>query len=837
MFVFTSCTNNYIPKARILSSTLKNIHPDWTFCLVLSEDLPRGFDIANEPFDRMLSIEELGIPNFWSWLFRHRLVEICTAAKGPAMNHFLEREDHEKVMYLDPDIMVVNSLSPIANLLDEHDILLTPHLLAPQPDLNSVVHNEICSLQHGTYNLGFVAIARREQGIAFARWWSDRLYHFCYDDIPGGLFTDQRWCDLAPAFFSKLHIIRDPGYNAASWNLTDRTITRRKDGTFMANNSLLRFYHFTGFDSGAGHAATQVFGKDMPTVSDLWTIYEKKLRAFGHAKLGNCSWKYAFFPNDEHITDDMRLLYRARPDLQQAFPNPFDLSNPTWNYLAWYKNRQGETESKDQNKWSKLINLTISLKRKYVKSPKAILHQIVTAWKFFRLGGLKELAHRICLFVQNTLASDSLHGQPTANPPATTEPLTTIGEINSNIVHLSSLLVKTDPLAASAEEAANSNLLKDLLDRKNRPVCIIDHKWGGGANEYRVTCIQKYLQAGRAVLLAVYNEQTGLVELEALHGSEQLCFTANNLQELKDRRFPRLSRIIINELISWNEGYNKELTNIIGDIPNIIEQILGLAGAHKAPIEYLFHDFFSVCPSLNLLGKDSSFCSIPTDLTRCDDCLKYNSHLCAPLPNSLTINAWRDAWKKLIINAEKLVFFSESTRSLVERAYPVRREQVKIAPHTPLIYYASTIRIPKRGSMVIAVVGDIKMHKGADIVIKVAKLLLDEDPTARVVVIGEIEYKHIPSNMVVTGKYFRKNLPDLLVQHHATVGFIPSICPETFSYVTQELMALELPLVCFDLGAPAERIGPWENGLIAPKMNAKSALETLQKLDARRFDN
>jgi hypothetical protein len=98
MLVFTSCSNNYIPKARILGSTLKNNHPDWTFCLVLSEDPPQGFDLSNEPFDRLLSIEELHIPNFWSWLFRHRVVEICTAAKGPAIYHFLERERHEKVI-------------------------------------------------------------------------------------------------------------------------------------------------------------------------------------------------------------------------------------------------------------------------------------------------------------------------------------------------------------------------------------------------------------------------------------------------------------------------------------------------------------------------------------------------------------------------------------------------------------------------------------------------------------------------------------------------------------------------------------------------------------------
>jgi lipopolysaccharide biosynthesis protein/glycosyltransferase involved in cell wall biosynthesis len=835
MLVFTCCTNNYIPKARILSSTLKSIHPDWTFCLVLCEDPPQGFDLANEPFDRMLSIEELNIPNFSTWLFHHRLVEICTATKGLAMYHFLEREGHEKVIYLDPDIMVMNSLSPLADLLDEHDILLTPHQLSPQPDLDSVVHNEICSLQHGVYNLGFVGVARREQGIAFAQWWRDRLYHFCYDDIPGGLFTDQRWCDLAPAFFSKLHIIRDPGYNAASWNLTDRTITRRADGEFMANNSCLRFYHFTGFDSGAGHAATQVFGKGMPAVFELWTIYEEKLKAFGHAELGKCGWKYACFPNGEQITDDMRLLYRVRPDLQQVFPNPFDFSNPTWNYLVWYKNQAVEGESKVRHKWTKVISLMIILEKKYVKSPRDLLHNISNAWKSFRLGGVRGFLHKAYDFAHSALASESLQGQRMRTQPATTEPLTPLREINFNIVELRTLLAPKEPLGTAAEKDANSVLLYSLLGRKNCPVCIIDHNWGGGANEYRATRIQQYLQAGQAVLLATYNQRTCLVELEAMHGSAHLSFTANNLRELEDSRFPRLDRIIINELISWMTGSTGMPTNLIGDIPRIVGQIVGLARTHTAAMEYMFHDFFSVCPSLNLLDKNYKFCGIPADPKHCDACLKNNSHLCSSLPKGFTIDGWRAAWKELIINAEKLVFFSESTRRIVERAYPVKPEQVEIVSHTPLIEYAYPIRIPKNGGMTIAVVGNICKHKGGDIVIEVARLLLNDEPTARVVVIGEIEAYPIPSNMLVTGKYVREKLPELLEHYHVTVGLMPSICPETFSYVTQELMALALPLVCFDLGAPAERIGPWEHGLIAPETNAKSALETLQKLDARRF--
>ena len=42
------------------------------------------------------------------------------------------------------------------------------------------------------------------EGRRFAAWWRDRLHRFCWDDVPGGLFVDQRWCDLVPALFPYL---------------------------------------------------------------------------------------------------------------------------------------------------------------------------------------------------------------------------------------------------------------------------------------------------------------------------------------------------------------------------------------------------------------------------------------------------------------------------------------------------------------------------------------------------------------------------------------------------------------------------------------------------------
>ncbi len=204
LHAFTSITSNYLPKARVLAATLKKHNPEFKFHLLLSDELPPEFDIEEEPFDTIINVSELDIPGMDAWIFKHRIVEMCTAVKGYGFLEIIKRFSAEKVFYFDPDMAVFSSLGQLLNALDLHSIVLTPHQTVPEESYEAIVDNEICSLKHGIYNLGFLGIRSSEQGMEFCIWWASRLHDFCYDDIARGLFTDQRWVDLAPAFFPKL---------------------------------------------------------------------------------------------------------------------------------------------------------------------------------------------------------------------------------------------------------------------------------------------------------------------------------------------------------------------------------------------------------------------------------------------------------------------------------------------------------------------------------------------------------------------------------------------------------------------------------------------------------
>jgi glycosyltransferase involved in cell wall biosynthesis len=180
---------------------------------------------------------------------------------------------------------------------------------------------------------------------------------------------------------------------------------------------------------------------------------------------------------------------------------------------------------------------------------------------------------------------------------------------------------------------------------------------------------------------------------------------------------------------------------------------------------------------------------------------------------------------------------SEASRDILLRAFSAKGKRLAVIPHEPLVPAAEKLALPDAAfPMHIAVVGQITVPKGAAIVRDLALLMRGKGVDGRITIVGTAVAPKIalPDTVRVTGPYEKKKLGDVLRNIGATVSLIPSVWPETFNYVCQELMALGLPLACFDLGAPAERVRKWEHGLVAKSVSAEAALETLRALDARR---
>ncbi len=320
---FTSVSFSYLSRARVLAETVRRHHPDWTLWICISDRAPDGLDVerSTADFDRVIWVEDLPVENPLGWIFGHDVVELCTAVKGFVMSRILD-EGAERIVYLDPDIALFGPLAEVEGRLSDEAVLLTPHMLDPEDTPAAIADNEISCLLHGVYNLGFVAVANVPEGRRFARWWRDRLAEYCIADTANGLFTDQRWCDLAPALFDGVGILRDPGYNVASWNLSRRPITIERTGEILAKGRPLRFYHFTKVDTVGEQMIERYAGGELAPF-ELLAWYRRRLAALQDEAIPAGYWHFGSYENGVRIPLAHRRAYRARSDLAQRFPNPF----------------------------------------------------------------------------------------------------------------------------------------------------------------------------------------------------------------------------------------------------------------------------------------------------------------------------------------------------------------------------------------------------------------------------------------------------------------------------------------------------------------------------------
>ena len=330
---FTSFTYAYLGRARVLLSTLRAAHPDWAVCAAVVDEPPPGTDEANllAGFDLVLRLHDLGIPRARAWLFKHDVVEACTAVKASAMLRLMDA-GFSTVVYLDPDIAVFHPLDTVLTALDGAAIVLTPHQASPNRNACVMADNELVSLRLGAYNLGFIAVRSVGAGRGFVEWWAAQLLRACYDDPAAGLFTDQKYIDLVPGLFDGVAILRDPGCNVASWNLSTRRLSIGADGGIRVNEAPLRFMHFTKINA-VGDIMLDRYAGDSIEALEVWNWYRRQVARRQPAAVPDGYWRYATFSNGVAVPREARLLYRENRHLR-AGDDPFDADGPLYAWLS-----------------------------------------------------------------------------------------------------------------------------------------------------------------------------------------------------------------------------------------------------------------------------------------------------------------------------------------------------------------------------------------------------------------------------------------------------------------------------------------------------------------------
>ncbi|MCM8536351.1 MAG: glycoside hydrolase family 99-like domain-containing protein [Lentisphaeraceae bacterium] len=358
------------------------------------------------------------------------------------------------------------------------------------------------------------------------------------------------------------------------------------------------------------------------------------------------------------------------------------------------------------------------------------------------------------------------------------------------------------------------NIAEPVSEDQTKMV-ILEHGLGGGAQVY----LERTLYTNKDSWQARVSKKGKFFNIKVFSQGEKLSET--NLLKLDFFKFLKLlnyDELHVNNLASW-----KDPTEFVTELTNFLK-------TQSAKSTFYLHDYFAVCPTVNLLDNNDKYCGVPEE-GACKKCFKVNENM-PMLSRFGGIEQWRKSWGDLLPYFSEIKAFSESSKSILLKAYPgVDPSRVIVDGHDLSYLQYEPLRVDATKSLHICVVGGLNKAKGTTVLGDLAKHITKKHLKARMSHIG-YSINTLPGSIEVLGSYDVDELPEMITQCGANVFLVPSIVPETFCYVVSELIALDVPLVCFDLGAQAERVAKYEKGLVLPQEFIDRPEEILRSIDS-----
>jgi GT2 family glycosyltransferase/glycosyltransferase involved in cell wall biosynthesis len=336
--------------------------------------------------------------------------------------------------------------------------------------------------------------------------------------------------------------------------------------------------------------------------------------------------------------------------------------------------------------------------------------------------------------------------------------------------------------AAASRFAATAALFRQAAEPT---ILVVMHSLGGGTDRH-VRDVQAAV-GPRANFLRLEHRPGGLaMSAPGLAGHPQAVFGFDQVDELVAvLQSCDTDRVHVHHWL----GYD-----------SLLRVVLDRLGV---PFDVTIHDYFSVCPQINLLPTPTSqYCGEPEAAT-CNACIAGR-----PQFGATDITDWRTRHAWLLNEAERVICPSADARERIARYAPHAR--LLTVPHEPVRQSSWHVRatMAKPGEPVrIGVIGVISEHKGLD---ALAAAIEAADPREfEFVVIGVCDPKlprHLRHRVQESGPYEEADLQGLLAAAQLHVAWFPATGPETYSYTLSAAIEAGLPIVAPAMGAFPERL-------------------------------
>lgn len=370
---------------------------------------------------------------------------------------------------------------------------------------------------------------------------------------------------------------------------------------------------------------------------------------------------------------------------------------------------------------------------------------------------------------------------------------------------------------------------------------------GAGGTEHHVRDLIAHLKPPRAVVawpdedaLSIAEVHEGRVDKPVLHRFRHHCKIGRY-----ELRHP---------IVEWFFG---QILDVFDVAAARIDHLLGWPvgiwremASRSIPFFYTIHDYYCVCPSVNLMNHATSQrceCpalsaadSAPVDRTACISAQYHALQLAPPADCNAALRDHREEFGRLLAAAERVIAPSQATLDIVLQRYSessIRSEVIEHGYDAPPAAAPAPAARPD-GPLRIALIGQIAYPiKGADVYIDLMSQLAHEpfdwhvfgdvetfDYNRRLLKIGLNDRLHLH------GRYKRNEIIDLLRRHAIDLVVLMPICHETFCFTLSEAWLAGVPVIVSDLGALPGRVRDTGAGLIA--RDAADAAALLKNLRA-----
>lgn len=377
-----------------------------------------------------------------------------------------------------------------------------------------------------------------------------------------------------------------------------------------------------------------------------------------------------------------------------------------------------------------------------------------------------------------------------------------LNRIHPGYAALIAAFLKIDPLAASRRRLDLERWRKPA-SRRQESVILITHGHGGGVEQRVITATIAHRAAGfRVVTLrpaADAGGQMGVVVGDGPDGGFP------NLRYAQPTEIAALLR-----LLRATHPAHIEVHHLLGHSPSIYELVARIG----VPYDVHVHDYASFCPRISLVGGGGRYCGEP-DVRGCEVCVADNGRL---INEIIGIQDLRDRSAGFLAKARHVVAPSRDAAARMRRQFP--DIDVVTRPHD--VDAALPAPTPPRirdGVCRVCVAGAIGQHKGYDILLACARDAAARALHLEFVVVGDTiddDRLFATGCVFVTGTYDAAEAVPLIRAQGASLGFLPSIWPETWALTLTELWGAGLFVAAFDFGAPAERIRETGRGFVLP---------------------